>query len=192
VADLTYQFRLGLHRGAETYRLTDDALMCSSGYLPLREVAAVRVYSVPGLRSLGNNTLFPPMLRATIRSKNGRGIVLSNLHFVGLGRFEDRTGSYLPFLRALVRGVGERSPGARLVSGMPLAMCWSWVVVFGALVAGLVSIIVVGAIGLIVEKQWSWTSTAFMPPFASVAIGPVSFLRAIWPLRTRRLDMNEV
>jgi len=192
VADLTYRFRLGLHRGVETYTLTDDALISSSGSLPLREVAAVRVYTVPGMRSLAYGRVFQPMRRCAIRGKDGRKIVLSNLHFAGLGRFEDRTDSYLLFLRALVRRVAERAPGARLVSGMPPTMWWSWAVVFGALVLGLASVVLLGAIGLIMEKQLSWSSFGVLLLFASLAIGPVSFLRALWPLRTRPLDLDEI
>jgi len=192
VADLTYQFRRGLWSGAETYTLTDDALISSSRELPLREVAAVRVYTVPGMRSFAYGRVFQPMRRCAIRGKDGRKIALSNLHFAGLGRFADQTESYLPFVRALVRRAAERAAGARLVSGMPPTMWWSWAVVFGALVLGLAAIVLLGAIGLIMEGQLSWGRFGFLLLFAGLAAGPVSFLRALWPLRSRPLDLNEI
>jgi hypothetical protein len=192
VADLTYQFRLGLRRGVETYTLTEDVLTCSSGDIPLREVVAIRVYTVPGSRSFTYGPLTLPTRRCTIWSEKGHKIVLSSVHFVGFGRFEDRAESYVPFVRALVRRVAACAPGARLAAGMPLAMWWSWAIAFGAMVAGIASIVLFGAIGFIVEKQLSWSGFALWLLFATLAIGPISFLRALWPLRTRPLDLNEI
>jgi len=67
VVDLTYQFRLGLRQGVETYTLTDDALIAPGGRLALADIAAIRVYGLPGLRSFGYGELFGPMHWGALR-----------------------------------------------------------------------------------------------------------------------------
>jgi hypothetical protein len=181
--DLSYQFRLGLRRGLETYTLTYDALAWSSGSLALRDVAAIRVYSIPGS---GQATR-----RCAIRGRDGREILLSDTHFVGLGKFENRARTYLPFLRALVRAVAERAPTARLVSGMPPLMWWFWITLFGAYGA-LAALCAVAAVGLFVQKGITRDNCAFALTVALLAIAPVSYLRALWRLRTRPLDPSEI
>jgi hypothetical protein len=158
----------------------------------LADIAAIRVYVLQGLRSFGYGELFRPIRRVEIRGKDGRSIVLSNLNFLALGAFEDRTAAYLPFLRALVERTANCAPGARLISGMPPTIWWCWTIVFGAMTLGLAATVVFSAIGLLIEKQMSWGTAGFLPLLAAIAIGPASFLRALWPQRSRPLNANEI
>jgi hypothetical protein len=75
---------------------------------------------------------------------------------------------------------------------MPPARWWSWAVLFGALALGIASFLLFGAIGAVVDKQLSWSGFALWLLFASLAIGPISFLRVLGPLRTRPLDLNKI
>ena len=44
-------------------------------------------------------------------------VTLNNIHFNGIGRFEDRTDSFFPLVRAVVSGVHGTSPDAKFRAG---------------------------------------------------------------------------
>jgi len=98
----------------------------------------VRIYDSPGMTGL-TGQVAPAFTRCVIRPKRGRAIVLSSNHFVGLGRFEDRTETFRPFVDALIERVKSANPAARLLAGMPPALWWTWV----ALVTPLFIVVIV-------------------------------------------------
>ena len=128
--DPTYTLRLSRISEEATYRLRGDALHATTprgtSTLPLSEIGMVRIYESPGMTGL-TGQIAPAFARCVIRPKRGRAIVLSSNHFVGLGRFEDRSGTFRPFVDALVERVKSANPAARLVAGMPPALWWTWV-----------------------------------------------------------------
>jgi len=187
-----YECRTSLRGKVRSYAVTDDALVLPEESVPLEDIVAIRVYTVPGMRTLGYGTVAQPSERCTIEPKSGRKIVLSNLHFLGLGRFEDRTASYRPFVRALVGNVAARCPAARLLSGMPPVMWWSWLVVFGSLAVVLGGFVLLAAVGLTLDGQMTWSSAAFLAAMALIAVGPVQYLGVLWSRRPHRLDPGTI
>jgi hypothetical protein len=80
--------------------------------------------------------------------RRGRAVVLSSNHFVGLGRFEDRSASFRPFVDALVGRIAAANRNTRFVFGMPPALWWFWVALLFAvaLLAPLSLIMIVAAL----------------------------------------------
>jgi hypothetical protein len=191
MSDPTYEFRSSLRRGNAGYRLTDDAIVGRDGSLPLSELASLRLYTVPGMQSLANGTVARPSRRCTIRARDGRKIALSSLHFLGLGRFEDRTATFVPFVRALVARLAARYPDVELLAGMPPALWWLWFACFGSIAAAC-ALALLGTLAVIASGQMSWLSAGFLLAIVVIGIGPVQYVRTLWRSRPRRLDPNEI
>jgi hypothetical protein len=126
-----YRCRLSLYRKAEeTYRLSDLALAVTGAgrdrTVAYAEIRAVRVYEAPGLGS------FPGFARCVVWPRRGRAIVVSSNHFLGVGRFEDRSAAFRPFVDALVRRVAGANRETRFAFGMPPALWWFWALLLGA------------------------------------------------------------
>jgi len=187
LTDISYEFRPSLPKGVQSYRVTDDTLVSPAGSVPLEEIASIRVYTVPGMRTLGSGTVAQPSRRCTIRCRNGRKIVLSSLDFVGIGRFTDRTQTYLPFVEALIAGVAARSPSTRLLTGMPPALWWYWMLTFATLAVMLGGIALLIAVGLLFG-QLPWTAWGFVLAAAGCAIGPLQYVRGLRRRRPHPLD----
>jgi hypothetical protein len=187
VADATYRFRGSLGAGEQSYAVTEDALTWPGGTVPLDRIAAISIYAVPGMRMLGYGTVAQPSRRCTIRLRDGRKIVLSSLHFLGLGRFEDRTQSYLPFMRTLISNVAARHPDVRLTTGMPSPLWWLWLMTFGLLVLVL-GIILLGVLIGVLSGSLPWTSIGFLLAVAALGIGPGLYVRGLLQRRQRPLD----
>jgi hypothetical protein len=122
-----YRCRLSLARKAEEiYRLGDVALaVTGAGHdrtLAYADIRAVRVYEAPGF-----GTGIPTLARCVVWPRRGRAVIVSSNHFLGVGRFEDRTASFRPFVEALVRRVAAANRETRFMFGMPPALWWFWV-----------------------------------------------------------------
>jgi hypothetical protein len=130
VTEPTYTLRLSLAGEETTYRLGEDALHSTTAKgtrtLPFAEIGRVRIYESPGMASLSGR-IAPAFARCVIRPRRGRAIVLSSNHFVGLGRFEDRSAAFRPFVDAFMARLRSANPGAQLLAGMPPALWWTWV-----------------------------------------------------------------
>jgi len=135
VTDPTYTLRLSLASEEATYRLSEDALHSTTAKgtrtVPLAEIGSVRIYESPGAASLFGQ-IAPAFTRCVIRPRRGRAIVLSSNHFVGLGRFQDRSATFRPFVDTLIARLESANPGAQLLAGMPPALWWTWVVLLVA------------------------------------------------------------
>jgi hypothetical protein len=77
--------------------------------VPYKAVRRVRLAFAPG-RYQTNRFL---MELSGIKSR----IVLSNLHFAGIGRFEDRSESFFALVREVVDGVRRSNPDAEFTAG---------------------------------------------------------------------------
>lgn len=187
MAEASYRFRRSLRAEEQGFTITDDALIAAFGAVPLPDIAEVRVFTTPGLRS-AYGTVAPPARCCTIRCRSGRKIDLSSLHFLGLGRFEDRSATYLPFVRELIANVMARSPGTRLVSGMPSATWWWLAAVFAVLTAALAAIVILGGIGMAINHQMTGGAVLTLLVLALISIGPISYLRWLWRRRPHPLD----
>jgi hypothetical protein len=126
-----YRCRLSLYRkGEDTFSMSDAALAVSGGgrdrTLAYTDIRAVRVYESPGVGS------FPGFARCVLWPRRGRAVVISSNHFLGLGRFEDRSAQFRPFVDALVRRIAAASRETRFVFGMPRALWWFWIAILAA------------------------------------------------------------
>jgi len=190
VIEPTYTLRLSLPSEEATYRLSEHALHCTTAAgtrtLPFAEVDLVRIYESPGLASLSGQ-IATAFTRCVIRPRSGRAIVLSTNHFVGLGRFEDRSATFRPFVDALIARLGSANPGAQLLGGMPPALWWTWVALLVAVT--LVMPVFVG----VLAKELIAGRPILVPAIVSslivlgTALAIVSYVRVLRRNRPRRL-----
>jgi hypothetical protein len=188
VTEATYQFCGSLTGREQTFAVTDGTLTWPGGTLPLEQIASIRLYSVPGMRTVGYGIVARASRRCTIRLSDGHKIALSSQHFLGLGRFEDRSATYTPFVRALLGNLAVRCPQTPLFSGLPPGVWWSWFLTFAILAALLLAFVLFGGIGLAFDGQFTWSGAGVILGFAALATGPISYLRYLWRHRSHRLD----
>lgn len=84
--------------------------------VPYRNVQSVRLAFAPGRFQTSR---FLMELQGT-RSE----LVLSNMHFAGIGNFEDRSETFLPLVRTVVTGIAAANPVARFTAGERPAYYW--------------------------------------------------------------------
>jgi hypothetical protein len=122
-----------------TFTAGPDALFIHKGnserHVPYGDITRVRLFSYAG----GGGETF----QATLHRRHGSPVKISSHHYRGLGNFEDRTRTYAPFIRELIRRVTIASPGTRFVAGST-GLWIMWLGVF-ALVA-LLAMILVGVL----------------------------------------------
>ena len=190
MTDPTYTLRLSLASEEATYRLSEDALHCTTAKgtrtLPVAEIGRVRIYESPGMASLSGK-IAPAFARCVIRPRRGRAIVLSSNHFVGLGRFQDRSATFRPFVDALLARLGSANPGAQLLAGMPPVLWWTWV---GLLVA--VALVLPVFAAVIVQELAAGRAIQLPAIVGSLivlgtALSIVSYARVLRRNRPRRL-----
>lgn len=56
-------------------------------------------------------------LQCMLRSRSGEKVKLRSAHYRGLGDFEDRAATYVPFVRALAAQIAAAAPEATFVAG---------------------------------------------------------------------------
>lgn len=107
--------RASVPRGEREWRVEDEALTTRgvSGKLrrlAWREVGCIRICSAPTL-------LKPHRHVFEIQPRRGPKIVIDNTHFLGFGRYEDRSESFTPFVRAAIDRLIAVNPQARALIG---------------------------------------------------------------------------
>ena len=182
-----YRCRLSLYRkGEDTFRVSDVALAMSGGgrerTIALTDIRAVRVYESPGLGT------FPGFARCVVWPRRGRAVVLSSNHFVGLGRFEDRSASFRPFVEALVTRIAAANRSTRFVFGMPPALWWFWVALLFA-VALLAPLSLIMIVAALVQGR-DIAAQAFVPLgiVFVVFLGLFGYIRQLRRNRPRRFE----
>lgn len=107
--------RSAISRGEREWRVEDDALVTrgDSGAERRRawkEIVSVRLYYEPAR--------FRPWRHVfELQPRHGRKIRIDNAHCLDRRRFEDRSESYTPFVRAALARVAAESPNARALIG---------------------------------------------------------------------------
>jgi hypothetical protein len=131
MTDPIYQFRPSLFRKEITYRVTDQALAwdeaATSGALPFADIRQVRTYESPGVSGI------PSSARCIVRPMRGRARVLTSNHFVSFGNIESRAESFRPFVDTFVKRVAAANPQTVFISGMPMGLWVTWIVLLAAL-----------------------------------------------------------
>jgi len=190
VTDPTYTLRLSLAGEAATYRLSEGALHCTTSKgtrtLPFADIGMVRVYESPGQTSLFGQ-IAPAFARCVIRPRRGRAIVLSSNHCIGLGRFEDRSASFRPFVDTLIARLRSASPQAQLLAGMPPALWWTWVALLAAVALVTPLFIVVIVRELVAGRALQAPAVLSGLLVFGAALGIVSYARVLRRNRPRRL-----
>jgi len=117
--------------------------------------------------------------RCALRDRAGIVVTLTSHHFEGLGVYRDRTDTYTPLVRMLLRRVANAAPDARFVSGsttklaMVLALGSIFVILAALMVMALAgaaslqlgALIVVGALVVLAPVSWYVLSRCGTKPF---------------------------
>jgi KDO2-lipid IV(A) lauroyltransferase len=110
MTDHSYSFRLDRWSAQTTYRLEQDALHWTGtrreGRVAYAAIDQVRAYKV---RYFGSRTTY---WRCDLRDAGGRRIRLQAAHWAGAGRVEDRTATYIPFIKQLEQHIAAANPAA--------------------------------------------------------------------------------
>ena len=183
--NLSYAWRPSLKTSLQSCTLTPEGLTAQNGgFIPFDAIASLRLYSLPGLRSLVGPLAQPHRL-CIVTSTTGQKIWLGSRHFLGLSRFEDRSKVFDPFITSLVTQAGAVNPSLPVWLGMPPVPWWSWILTFGALTTALILMTLLGLLGLALQHKIGWmTGSVLMFMFALAAMLG-NFVRATWHCRSR-------
>lgn len=107
--------RNALTQAEREWRVEEDALVTrgASGRerrLAWEDVASVRLSFAP-------TRLKPWRYLFSIQHRDGRRTMLDNAHYLGFARFEDRSDTYTPFVRAALARIAAANPKARALIG---------------------------------------------------------------------------
>ena len=184
MTDLSYSCRPSILDTEVTWTLTPIALESSTGTrVPLEEIVAIRLYGAATAISVVGQGRIPATgtLRCVIRPVHGRLLALTSSHYLALGRFEDRSAEFEPFIHALLLRVRAIQPIAQLLQGMPPALWWSWYAIG-------VGCALVGSFGMILVIVELWTKghlSLELLVLLPVVAGMLLSTRAIWRLLRR-------
>lgn len=191
MAGETYRCRNSLLRTEVTWTLTDSTLESSAGArLRFADMASVRFYDVPGLRMAAGRTVLPAAGRCVIKPVRGRAIVLTSSHFLRLGRFEDRSANFMPFVGALLRRVAAVNPATRLSIGMPWLLWWLWSAVFLLLIVVCALAATIAIVEFRETGRISFEIIVLVPLACSFGFATISVVRLLRHGRTRQLELN--
>lgn len=131
MSETEYRRRASIAKNSEVlWRAHSDRLeqIAQDGTLmltvPYRNVRKVRLAFAPG-------RLQTTRFLMDLRGETSR-LIITNMHFEGIGQFEDRTETFFPLVRQVVAGVAAANPAARFSAGEEPALYW---VMFGLNVA---------------------------------------------------------
>jgi hypothetical protein len=158
-AEATYRCRPSVASAEISWRLTAHELVrdgANPRSIPYADIRRIRIFGSPGMAYNGSN-LTPPSDICRLKLKSGRDVTLTSTHILGLGRSEDRSASFWPFVDKLVRHAKRANPAVVLVSGMPPALwaLWAAVVTAAAATAVLASGMTIYAMSTIGAALWS-------------------------------------
>jgi Kdo2-lipid IVA lauroyltransferase/acyltransferase len=112
-----YQYRRLPFGGAWSFRLEPDVLVWQGPYgkgsLQYRDVRQVRVFKV---RFLGSSSTY---WSSILIGSEGSRVRLSSANRAGFRAIEDRTATYIPFVKELEARVAKANPQSRLVHSQP-------------------------------------------------------------------------
>ncbi|WP_346906874.1 hypothetical protein [uncultured Roseibium sp.] len=172
MTDLTHTVRNSLVDRERTFRLGTDALVIDGKAKQARvPYADIRKVQLIAYANTGGE-----QYQCTLSAGAHGRIKIRSHSYVSLGNFEDRSESYVPFLRDLMRRVAAASPEAEFVSGNT-ALLVVWLVVLLLFILGLGTVV----LGLVDGLAGTWK-------FAMM----VAVLLIIGPILWRRLRKGEV
>ena len=115
MTDLDYSFRINRFATCKSYRQDVDTLYWTDGRregrLAYKSIDKVRNYKV---RYWGSSATY---WRCELHSKSGPTVYLQAAHYVGFRRIEDRTDTYIPFIKQLETRIAADNPDATFHRG---------------------------------------------------------------------------
>jgi hypothetical protein len=189
MTDLSYRCRHSILDTEVTWTLTPSALESSTGTrVPFDQIAAIRIYGIAASVLGKGRVPAPGTLRCVIRLLHGRALALTSSHFVALGRSEDRSAVFEPFIHALLQRVRATQPAVRLLRGMPPALWWLWCAIgVGAALVGSIGVIIV-VVELWTKGHVSLEVLVLLPMVAGMLLSTRAILRLLRSGRSRPFD----
>ncbi len=139
-----YSFRRSILEPEKTYTLYPDRLEVRA------EGEPARVYPLDGVQSVHlkfERTKQRAYFNCLVDTDQGR-VALRHLHWGGVLNFDDRRGSYTPFVRALLQALANR-PGVHFKAGSLLNF-----------ITALVGLPVMAVLGVLAFSMGLWPATA--------------------------------
>lgn len=102
---------------------------------PWTDVLSVRLTYAP-------TRMKPWRHKLTLKTRDGAVWTIDNAHFQGVGEFEDRSGSFTPFVLACVERIAALAPAARARLGSDPLAYWAQLA-FVALMFGLLAFVII-------------------------------------------------
>jgi hypothetical protein len=173
---LIHTVRASLLDRERNWRLGDEALEWEAGGL----TGSVRFDDVGKLQLIDYAGPGGRHRQLKVTARDGTSLRLRSHHYRSLGSFENRSRSYAPFVRELIRRVGAANPKARFEAGSTgLWLAWS---IVALLLAALVALVPIA----LLDGAYSWGGLA-VALLLIVGSGPFVW-RSVWRARTAEFD----
>jgi hypothetical protein len=147
----SYQVRRSLFHKERTYRLEQDALSWSetgrNGRLQYSDIERIRLFATHMAIDPSSGGVIAPDSKSVVVSGPDGQHVLSSNHFVGLGDFEDRSATFIPFVAALIERVAAASPATIFIRGLPAGLLAVYMVL-----AAIIAIVIVIFVALLIRE----------------------------------------
>jgi KDO2-lipid IV(A) lauroyltransferase len=118
----SYAVRVGLWAGETAYRQTDHELVWQNargrGCISYRQISDIQVYKI---RYFGSRRSY---WRCVLSDQAKNTVVLQAAHRLGLRRIEDRTPTYIPFIKQLESRIRAANPDVTFRSGQNWLSAW--------------------------------------------------------------------
>jgi hypothetical protein len=115
-------------------------------------------------------------------------VALTSSHFLALGRFEDRSSAFEPFIQTLLQRVRAIRPTAKLLQGMPPALWWLWCAIgTGCALVGSFGVIIVG-VEVWTKGHVSLEVLVLLPMVAGMLLSTRAILSLLRSGRSRPFD----
>jgi hypothetical protein len=189
MTDLYYRCRPSMLGTEVTWTLTSSGLDSSTGTgVSFDQIAAVRLYGFASWVVGKGRGAAPRTLRCVISPVHGQAVALTSSHFLALGRFEDRSSAFEPFIQTLLQRVRAIRPTAKLLQGMPPALWWLWFAIgTGCALVGSFGVIIVG-VEVWTKGHVSLEVLVLLPMVAGMLLSTRAILSLLRSGRSRPFD----
>lgn len=163
MTDLSHNVRASLLTNERTYHLGPQALCWNENgverqisFSDLTQMRLISYGSYGGMQG-----------QCTLRDSSGGKILVRSHHYQSLGRFEDRSATYKPFVSELARRMALSNPDARFIAGSRgLWVAWLVILMLIALVLVLVVIALLDNTSLPIRILGGLALVLISAPFA--------------------------
>jgi hypothetical protein len=181
-APIVHAVRTSVLENEVVWRLGPDALECARGADPAAEVTARYPYgTITEMRlSYDPTRVDSSRYRCELRLSTGAAAAIRSTHYRGIADFEDRSATYVPFVRGLAVRVAAANPACRFWAGKRPFAYWAEHLFLLAMI--LLLVLVLGLVGGLSLGTLVWIKLGILAGFVPIMI---LYTRKNWP---RRLD----